>query len=319
MNHVKKSYAPSIDGISDPPHIADLFSSKFAGILNKHSSPSPNHLLSQIQSSLSSSLSEDLCFTEDDVTEAICRLKSKKSGAGCVTSEHLNLSHTVIALPLSQLFTSIVRHGYMPSLLRDSILVPVPKSNKDTAISSNYRPVALSSTLSKVLEWMILYKYSEFFTSSHLQFGFKPHSSTFLCTGVVKNVVSRYIRSGSSVYGCFLDACKTFDLVDHSILFHKLLEHGLPLLVVHFLLCWYTSEECRVRWGSCLSDSFGVSNGVCQGSVLSPLLFAVYLDGLLSDLVECGVGCYWKNLFAGCLCYADDSLLTMLTSPLPVM
>ena len=117
MNHVKKSCAPSIDGISDPPHIADLFSSNFAGILNKHSSPSPNHLLSQIQSSLSSSPSEDLCFTEDDATEAIFWLKSKKSGAGCVTSEHLKFSHNVIALPLSQLFTLIVHHGYMPSLL----------------------------------------------------------------------------------------------------------------------------------------------------------------------------------------------------------
>ena len=156
---------------------------------------------------------------------------------------------------------------------------------------------------------MILHKYSEFFTSSHLQFGFKPHSSTSLCTGVVKNVVCHYIRSGSSVYGCFLDASKAFDLVDHSILFHKLLERGLPLLVVRFLLCWYTSKECRFCWGSCLSDSFGVSNSVRQGSVLSPLLFAVYLDGLLSELVECGVGCYWKNLFAECLCYADDIVL----------
>ena len=46
--------------------------------------------------------------------------------------------------------------------------------------------------------------------------------------------MSRSIRSGSSVYGCFLDASKAFDLVDHSILFHKLLERGLPLLVVRF-------------------------------------------------------------------------------------
>ena len=114
----------------------------------------------------------------------------------------------------------------MPPLLRDSILVPVPKSNKDTSVSSNYCPIALSSTLSKVLEWMILHKYSEVFVSSYLKFGFKPHSSTSLCTRVVKNVVSRYIQHSSSVYGCFLDA---FDLVDHAtILFRKLVDRGLP-------------------------------------------------------------------------------------------
>ena len=93
--------------------------------------------------------------------------------------------------------------------------------------------------------------------------------------------------------------------MDHTILFRKLLDRGL----VCFLLSWYSSQKCHVQWGSCLSASFGVSNGVRQGSVLSPLLFAVYLDGLLSELVECGVGCYWRNVFAGCLCYADDIVL----------
>ena len=128
----------------------------------------------------------------------------------------------------------------------------------------------------------------------------------FVRAWLIKNVVSRYIINGSYVYGC---ASKAFNLVDHNILFRKLLERGLPLLVVRFLLSWYSSQECRVRWGSCLSDTFRVSNGVRQGSVLSPLLFAVYLDGLLSELVESGVGCYWKNLFAGCLRYADDIVL----------
>ena len=113
--------------------------------------------------------------------------------------------------------------------------------------------------------------------------------------------MSHYIQHGSSVYGCFLDASKAFDLVEHTILFHKLLDRGLPLLVVRFLLSWYSSQKCHVQWGSCLSASFGISNGVRQGSVLSPLLFAVNLNGLLSELVECGVGCYWKNLFAVCL------------------
>ena len=48
-----------------------------------------------------------------------------------------------------------------------------------------------------------------------------------------------------------------------------------------------------------MSHSFFVSNGVRQGSVLSPVLFAVYLDGLLQKLSKTGVGCYWGTHFVG--------------------
>ena len=65
----------------------------------------------------------------------------------------------------------------------------------------------------------------------------------------------------------------------------------------------------RVRWNSFMSDSFSVCNGVRQGSVLSPVLFAVYLDGLLSELEGSGVGCYWGAHFVGAVCYADDIAL----------
>ena len=45
----------------------------------------------------------------------------------------------------------------------------------------------------------------------------------------------------------------------------------------------------QLHWGACFSDPFGVSNGVQQGSILSPLVFAVYSDGLLEELIACGV------------------------------
>ena len=64
-----------------------------------------------------------------------------------------------------------------------------------------------------------------------------------------------------------------------------------------------------VRWGQSLSDSFSVSNGVRQGSVLSPVLFSVYLDELLEKLSKSGVGCHWGGAFVGALCYADDIVL----------
>ena len=88
---------------------------------------------------------------------------------------------------------------------------------------------------------------------------------------------------------CTWDASKALDFVNHDILFHELSVHGLPLPVIHFLSSWYCSQQMKVH---SLSQSFHVSNGVRQGGVLSPVLFAVYLDGLLEELADSGCGCY---------------------------
>ena len=202
-----------------------------------------------------------------------------------------------------------MRHGYLPQCLSDCVLIPIPKGSKDPSCSQNYRAVALASSVSKVLEHLIIKKYSSYFCTSSLQFGFKPGYSTTLCTGVVKNVVSRYIHRGSSVLGCFLDASKAFDLVDHGMLFDKLLTRGLPVSIVRFLSSWYYAQQMCARWNSSFSDSFHVSNGVRQGGVLSPMLFAVYVDSLLEMLEASGVGCYSGGCFVGAVCYADDIVL----------
>ena len=147
------------------------------------------------------------------------------------------------------------------------------------------------------------------FTTSSLQFGFKQGFSCDLCTGLIKNVVGRYCYNDSSVYGCFLDASKAFDRVDHLLLFNKLLHRNLPPAVVRVLLAWYTDQKAGVRWNGSLSNKFSISNGVRQGGVLSPILFTIYIDDLLLQLEQQGIGCYWNHLFAGAVCYADDIAL----------
>ena len=61
-----------------------------------------------------------------------------------------------------------------------------------------------------------------------------------------------------------------------------------------------------IKWGNCMSDSFNVSNGVRQGSVLSPYLFAVYMDDLFSELKKVNAGCIVGNLKLIHIMYADD-------------
>ena len=71
----------------------------------------------------------------------------------------------------------------------------------------------------------------------------------------------------------------------------------------------YRYQLCDVKWNASNSERFGVSNGVRQGAVSSPLLFSVYIDGLLSLLRKCGLGCKIDHHYYGVLGYADDLLL----------
>ena len=104
-----------------------------------------------------------------------------------------------------------------------------------------------------------------------------------------------------------------FDRVMHNLLFEKLLKNNLSPVVVRTLLSWYSDQLVSVRWNSAHSETFSVANGVQQGGVLSPILFTVYIDDLLSQLEDAGIGCYWNHHYVGAICYADDIVLLALS------
>ena len=78
----------------------------------------------------------------------------------------------------------------------------------------------------------------------------------------------------------------------------------------------YTLQSLRVKWCNTLSEQFSVMNGVKQGRVLLPMLFAVYTDGFLERLENTEVGCHMDSRFVGALAYADN--VTLLPPPLQI-
>jgi hypothetical protein len=143
----------------------------------------------------------------------------------------------------------------------------------------------------------------------YYQFAYKSKHGTAMCIYAIKEIISFYHEHNSSVFVRFLDASKAFDLFNHWKLFRKLLQKGMPLIFVRLLVFWYTSQELCVRWGNCFSQTFKTSNGVRQGSVLSPILFNIYMDSLSAHLINSGIGCHINNTCTNHLMYADDLCL----------
>ena len=110
------------------------------------------------------------------------------------------------------------------------------------------------------------------------------------------------------MYLCLLDLTKAFDLVKLDLLFNKL-SNRIPALFVRFIMYTYINQQCYVKWGSVTSSTFGISNGVRQGAIASPLLFNLYMDDLYKLLKDSNIGCTIGDSYYGILGYADDCSL----------
>ena len=254
------------------------------------------------------SLDDVFQVSRDVIDNAISKLKNDKSDGD--KGLWFNL---VINTPsswrdiLGCLISSMITHGHHAEELLLSTLTSLPKNNLgDVCDSNNYRGISLASCVNKVIDWVILLQYRDILCTSDLQFAYKQHHSTAMCTLALKEVSKYYIARRGQVFCCLLDASKAFDRVRYDKLFNVLLERKLPAAIVRFLIDQYSRQKVRTVWEGFHSDTFETSNGVRQGGVLSPILFTVYIDVLLQRLENSGLGCYVGHEYFGGLCSADD-------------
>jgi len=124
----------------------------------------------------------------------------------------------------------------------------------------------------------------------------------------VTEVLHFYRDHGSDMTVCFLDASKAFDHVDYSILFRKLINRNV-FTVTAAVLVYTPIWSCFV--GRCFFLMFLISIMVSdtQVGVLSPFLFAVYIDDLTSNLQMANVGCYIEHHLLNHLLFADEAVI----------
>ena len=316
--HGGRTVPASIEGVHGDAGICDMFAKKYDDLYNSvpFNVDEMDELCNHIDSLIDSKCRSNMCYSDHnvcvpDVIKAVRQLKRGKGEAyEGVSSDHIVNACFELFVHLSFLFNAMIVHQTAPSGMLISALVPIPKDKrKSLSMSDNYRSIALSSIVGKVLDKIILTKHLDVLSTSNLQFGFKNGHSTTQCTFVLEEVINEYSNNDSLVYCVLLDASKAFDRLHYVKLFYLLLSKGFCPTLCKLLISMYTQQQLVVKWNGSVSTSLRCSNGVKQGGVLSPTLFCIYMDELISSLRSSQIGCHIGNLYAGALAYADDLTL----------
>ena len=122
-------------------------------------------------------------------------------------------------------------------------------------------------------------------------------------------VANHFLRNGTPCIVTLLDCTKAFDKCSFHVLFKKLSAKNMPQIVIIVLMFVYQEQTAWVKWADARSNCFRVTNGTRQGSVLSPIFFADYIDDLLLELRKLEVGCLIGGMFVGVAGFANDLIL----------
>ena len=210
--------------------------------------------------------------------------------------------------PIWNVINSSLKEGKVPREWKRANIIPIYKGGKKTE-PLNYRPVSLTSVVSKICEVIIKQQWVKYLEEDKIvtnnQYGFRKGRSC------VTNLLSFYTRvidvvdnRDGWVDAVYLDIKKAFDKVPHKRLLWKL-EHigGLKGKLLKWMGDYLKGREMRTVIRDNYSSWSGVTSGVPQGSVLAPIMFQIYIN----DMQE-GLNSY-INLFAD-----DAKLLRVIKS-----
>ena len=136
----------------------------------------------------------------------------------------------IAASMLSKLFNYSIQEGVFPSILKRAHVIPIHKSGPRNDIS-NYRPISLLPTMSKIFEKLMNCRFTHYLESNNIfannQFGFRKERCTSDAIVEFLDHAYKAIDSKKHMIAIFLDLSKAFDTIDHTILLNKLQHIGI--------------------------------------------------------------------------------------------
>ena len=243
---------------------------------------------------------------ESEIARIIGNLANKaSSGYDDINNILLKQLKTSICIPLTIIFNKSLESGQFPHEMKKADVIPLYKA-KERHYVTNYRPISLLLTISKVLEKVVYQRTYSFLNGTNQfyqsQYGFRSgHSCESAMCELIGNIAKNQ-EEGLHTIGVFIDLSKAFDTLDHKILLQKLYRYGIRGTCLN----WFTSyleqrqmrAKCTIDDHTVYSQYYDIEYGTPQGSCLGPLLFLVFINDIYTSIT-----------YSSILLFADDTTI----------
>ena len=215
---------------------------------------------------------------------------------------------------LHSLCQTCFNSGITPSVWDKSIIIPIPKSSKsDSRVPLNYRGISLLSTVYKLYSSVLNKRLTDYLELNNVlvdeQNGFRKNRACIDHIFVISSIVRARLEEGKSTFVCFIDFKKAFDWINRELLEYKLLCSGILGTFYKAIKALYKAPVACLELNNFRTGWFPTPFGVKQGDVLSPTLFALYVNDLAKEIKQANLGVSIGNINLSILLYADDIAL----------
>jgi ribonuclease HI len=266
----------------------------------------PQQYFPQLAISTNSEINVELSapFNLNEIKAVLSYVKDSSPGTdGIPYSFITHLSDSSLTYFLN-IINSVMFSGHIPPSWKSQEVIPILKPNSSPSKASSYRPIALSSVLTKITEHLIKNRLEWFVENKSLlgnnQYGFRKGKSTMDSIGIFTTDIRLAFTFNKSLIAAFLDISAAYDNANLYILRQKLQDLKIPAILCNFIINILIERSVILV----LEDSAVLKRttwkGLPQGSVLSPILYNIYTY----DLDRC-----IKTDNVNVLQYADDLLI----------